>query len=290
MGRLVEITTGEGRWRPGVIAFCETTLDGPKGAEVSTGRYRVAWGRFESKTHFLEVVAKKNNLKVRIAEARIRRALRHSPKAWPPICPDGGRAMRFAQIFSGTDNNERFRELRSVGDSRLPLTPTLRTPRTRAVVVRVLAISRRADARRGHAAVHGRARYPRRNRRRGARPEIAETGATKRRDAREDAPKSAPPRRRRRRGRLVASPRAHHPRRGARARDERARRRRREALVPRDVERARGGGRVRRLGRNRRDDQDEDEDARRLGGGGRLGRRRRFLRLGKKTATFAALF
>lgn len=67
MGRLVEIATGEGRWRPGVIAFCETTLDGPKGAEVSTGRYRVAWGRFESKTHFLEVVAKKNTLKVRIA-------------------------------------------------------------------------------------------------------------------------------------------------------------------------------------------------------------------------------
>jgi hypothetical protein len=27
----------------------------------------VAWGRFESKTHFLEVVAKKNTLKVRIA-------------------------------------------------------------------------------------------------------------------------------------------------------------------------------------------------------------------------------
>ena len=28
MGRLVEITTDEGRWRPGVIAFCETTLAG----------------------------------------------------------------------------------------------------------------------------------------------------------------------------------------------------------------------------------------------------------------------
>ena len=65
MGRLVEIATGEGRWRAGVIAFCETTLDGSKGAEVSTGRYRVAWGRFESKTQFLDVVAKKNTLKVR---------------------------------------------------------------------------------------------------------------------------------------------------------------------------------------------------------------------------------
>ena len=66
MGRLVEIATGEGRWRAGVIAFCETTLDGSKGAEVSTGRYRVAWGRFESKTQFLDVVAKKNTLKVRV--------------------------------------------------------------------------------------------------------------------------------------------------------------------------------------------------------------------------------
>ena len=81
MGRLVEIATGEGRWRAGVIAFCETTLDGSKGAEVSTGRYRVAWGRFESKTQFLDVLAKKNTLKVRTFEARTRRALRHTPKA-----------------------------------------------------------------------------------------------------------------------------------------------------------------------------------------------------------------
>ena len=101
IGRLVEIATGEGRWRPGVIAFCETTLDGPKGAEVSTGRYRVAWGRFESKAQFLDVVAKNNTLEVRAFEARTRRALRHTPKT-SPSTPHAGRVFRLPQIFHGT--------------------------------------------------------------------------------------------------------------------------------------------------------------------------------------------
>ena len=64
MGRLVEIQVKDRSYRPGVVAFCETIIDESRD-EVSSGLYRVAWGRFESTKHFLEVVSKRKNLKVR---------------------------------------------------------------------------------------------------------------------------------------------------------------------------------------------------------------------------------
>ena len=47
MGRLVEVQTKDGRWRAGVVGFCETTRDAERN-EVSSGLYRLAWGRFAS--------------------------------------------------------------------------------------------------------------------------------------------------------------------------------------------------------------------------------------------------
>ena len=133
MGRLVEIATGEGRWRPGVIAFCETTLDGSKGAaEVSTGRYRVAWGRFESKTQFLDVVAKKNTLKVRVFRLGydVRSATPRERRPRRPAADDGSRQVDSPRSFA--KDLSRITTIRRIalrlGDSRLSLTPTRRIP------------------------------------------------------------------------------------------------------------------------------------------------------------------